>query len=272
MKNINTILSAVCFVSFAAALYALYQLPSDLIEYQIIDLTQRASVQPVLDRLYAVVGTAILLGMAAVASGWMSRPAGKARLEVVSTEHATDQRSQTPDAEVDTTKTTQTFRIEGLEALLRDDCDAEAAFTQVLSKICHHTEASQAAAYQVKQEEGHRFIEMFAAYAYHAPEGKAPSYRFGEGLAGQVAKQGEPVMIDTVPEGYIEIISGLGKATPAHLLILPLKHDGEVVGVVEIASFTKFTEQQQNSIQEVLERLALKLLNSDNVSLAEATS
>ncbi len=166
----------------------------------------------------------------------------------------------------------QTFGIEGIEALLKDEYDVAEAFNEVLSKICHYTEASQAAAYRVQQGEEYRFIEMFASFAYHAPEGKTPTYRFGEGLAGQVAKQGERVVIDTVPEGYIEILSGLGQATPAHLLILPVKHEEDIVGVVEIASFTEFTEQQQDGIQDTLDRLALKLSNSDNVSLAEATS
>ncbi len=72
MKNINVILSVLCYAGFAMALYALYQLPTSLVEHQIISLAQRASVQPVLDQLYAVVGIAILLGMATVTSWWIN--------------------------------------------------------------------------------------------------------------------------------------------------------------------------------------------------------
>jgi hypothetical protein len=54
-------------------------------------------------------------------------------------------------------------------------------------------------------------------------------------------------------------------------MIHPLKHDEEVLGVVEIASFTKFTTQQKEYVEAALHQLTLKLVNTNSVSLEEAT-
>ena len=124
-----------------------------------------------------------------------------------------------------------------------------------------------------KMEDGYTVITdryYFSSYAYHVPEGEKISFRFGEGLAGQVAKEGKMINIDAVPEGYIRILSGLGSASPRHLIIIPLKEADQVRGVVEIASFHSFSSQTEIELQQTFDKLALKLINDDNVSLENA--
>jgi putative methionine-R-sulfoxide reductase with GAF domain len=139
-----------------------------------------------------------------------------------------------------------------IESLLRQEATSlKPVFEQVLVKICRDLEASQAAFYIAKRYEGRRVLELFATYAFHIAESKTFHYEFGEGLAGQVAKEGRPVVIKNVPEGYVNILSGLGKAAPAELLIVPVLHDGQVVAVAEIASFQAFTPAGQAYVEEV---------------------
>ena len=59
--------------------------------------------------------------------------------------------------------------------------------------------------------------------------------RFGEGLSGQVLKDGEPACFSGVP--YLKAFSGLGNSQKLHLYILPLVTNNSVVGVVELGSF-----------------------------------
>lgn len=63
------------------------------------------------------------------------------------------------------------------------------------------------------------------------------SIRLGEGLSGQVLKDGEPVGFSGVPVSYLKACSGLGTSQKVHLYMLPLIADNSVVGVVELASF-----------------------------------
>ncbi|MDZ7607941.1 MAG: GAF domain-containing protein [Cyclobacteriaceae bacterium] len=113
-------------------------------------------------------------------------------------------------------------------------------------------DASQALYYVVKKEKGIRYIEMMSSFAYSLPESETIKYEFGEGLAGQAAKDGKLINISEVPKGYITIISGLGASSPNHLVILPIKQGDEVAAVVEIGSFKGITSDEIKLIQEVL--------------------
>jgi signal transduction protein with GAF and PtsI domain len=101
-------------------------------------------------------------------------------------------------------------------------------------------------------------ITLFASYAFVLPESQTISYEFGEGLAGQVAKEKKLINISDIPAGYIKILSGLGESNPAHLLLCPIMKDSKLLGVAEIASFKAF-----NKSHEVLVEKSLALLAND---------
>lgn len=271
MKKINILLTVLYIIGLIVSAYTLYQLPVSLMGHRVMDLTQLPQAQPVFNQLYLIMGGVLTLGIAAVVGLWMKHRQSDSLVAAAlptgqeSIYQGYEDESEKSDAEV-------ALQIKGIHEIMVGEDNEETAFTKALSLVCHHTEASQAAAYRVRHAEQYSCIELFASFAYHAPEGETVTYRFGEGLAGQVAKHGECLTIDAVPEGYIEIISGLGRATPTHLIILPVKHDDQVVGVVEIASFKEFSEQQKSVLLTTFDQLGLKLLNNDNVSLEEATS
>ncbi|HOP04277.1 MAG TPA: GAF domain-containing protein [Tenuifilaceae bacterium] len=79
-------------------------------------------------------------------------------------------------------------------------------------------------------------------YAYFSEE-IPREFSEGETLSGQVAKNKILLNLDNVPEGYITILSGLGKGTPKNLIIAPvLTAQSECIGVIELASFKPFTK------------------------------
>ena len=143
---------------------------------------------------------------------------------------------------------------------------------RVLNTVCKDLEASQAALFIAKKYEGRRILELFATYAYHIAESKTFHYEFGEGLAGQVAKEGKLINIRSVPDGYITILSGLGNASPTHLVIAPILHDGQVVAVMEVASFREFKHSDEEFIKEATliigKRLSNQFAEEELVSLS----
>ncbi len=87
-------------------------------------------------------------------------------------------------------------------------------------------------------------FEMVASYAYFS-ESEPPSFIEGETLPGQVAKNKAILNLSEVPEDYITVLSGLGKGTPSHLLIVPVGNmEGESVAIIELASFSAFSEEK----------------------------
>lgn len=121
----------------------------------------------------------------------------------------------------------------------------------LLEGLCKELEASVGAAFMSVKIEDKRYLEFTAGYAYHLPDSQLLRFEFGEGLAGQVAKSGKAISIQEVPQDYISIVSGLGKATPKYMIILPIIVSENVVGVMEIASFKPLGDIELNFAKEV---------------------
>src|SRR5580698_214056 len=102
-------------------------------------------------------------------------------------------------------------------------------------------------------------LRLIAGYGLRADKDAPIQYRIGQSLIGQVAKSKRPVVVNEIPEGYIRISSGLGEAPPASLAILPLLFEGEVLGVVELASFSKFTPIQIDFLEQFAETLGISV-------------
>lgn len=60
------------------------------------------------------------------------------------------------------------------------------------------------------------------------------SFQMGDGLLGQAARDHSTIRINEVPEGYLQIGSGLGRGNPRFLVISAAAIDGEVNAVLEL--------------------------------------
>ena len=96
---------------------------------------------------------------------------------------------------------------------------------------------------------------MRGSYGYSA--GSMPtSFRPGETLIGTAAEEKRTIQVDNVPPGYLKISSGLGEAPPAHVIVLPVLFEGQVLGVIELASFQPFTQIQRDFLNQLAEMIA----------------
>ncbi|MES2174263.1 MAG: response regulator [Pseudomonadota bacterium] len=73
-----------------------------------------------------------------------------------------------------------------------------------------------------------------------------------EGLLGQVAAEGAPLVLQDIPDGYMTIGSALGRDRPRHLVIIPAKADEVVNAVLELGFFQPVTP----AVLELLEQAA----------------
>jgi len=102
-------------------------------------------------------------------------------------------------------------------------------------------------------------LRLIAGYGLRADKDAPMQYRIGQSLIGQVAKSKRLVVVDEIPHGYIKISSGLGEAPPANLVVFPLLFEGEVLGVVELASFSRFTPIQIDFLEQFAETLGISV-------------
>ncbi|MEV4998664.1 HAMP domain-containing protein [Streptomyces niveus] len=95
---------------------------------------------------------------------------------------------------------------------------------------------------------------MRGSYGYSA--GSMPtSFRPGETLIGTAAEEKRTIQVN-VPPGYLKISSGLGEASPAYVIVLPVLFEGKVLGVIELASFQPFTQIQRDFLNQIAEMIA----------------
>ena len=103
----------------------------------------------------------------------------------------------------------------------------------IVNEVCKQLQAGQAALYTAQEST----LKFRCGYAVSHDDFMKHEYTFGEGVIGRVAKDAHSLYIDKLPQGYIIIFSGLGSSYPAYLAIIPLVHNEEVKGVLEIALF-----------------------------------
>jgi hypothetical protein len=85
----------------------------------------------------------------------------------------------------------------------------------------------------------HREFTRIATYGFM--KGGLTRFEAGEGLAGQAAVERKQILISDVPAGYLRVGSGLGEAAPVSVVVLPILFEDQVLGVLELASLTRFS-------------------------------
>ena len=75
-----------------------------------------------------------------------------------------------------------------------------------------------------------------ATYASALPT-EPYSFREGEGLTGQAAANQKMMVLTTLPEGYREVFSGLGKSQPSYLAIVPIVLRNQTLAVLECSGY-----------------------------------
>jgi PAS domain S-box-containing protein len=136
---------------------------------------------------------------------------------------------------------------------------------KLISNLVKYLKANQSGFFLVEEDEkGNRFIDMIACHAYDRKKFADKRIAWGEGLIGTCALEKKTTYLLDIPDKYLTITSGLGRANPNVLLIVPLLVNNEVQGIIEIASFTKFEDYQVEFIEKVADSIAMTLSNIKN--------
>ncbi len=117
------------------------------------------------------------------------------------------------------------------------------------------------------------YYDLLGAYAYSRTKYLDKQIRPGEGLVGAVATEKYTVYMTDIPNEYIEIESGVGSANPNSMLIVPLKIEDNVLGVIELASFNNFEKYEIELVEKIAESIAATLstarINTKTAELLE---
>lgn len=111
-----------------------------------------------------------------------------------------------------------------------------------------------------------KYLNLLACYAYDRKKFTNKHIKWGDGLIGTCAIEQKSIYMTDIPDSYLTITSGLGKSNPRNLLIIPLIHNNETKGIIELSSFKTFKEDEIDFAEKIAESVAMtieNILNSD---------
>lgn len=115
-------------------------------------------------------------------------------------------------------------------------------------------------AFYAKGPETRKF-ELLGSYGYKAQQQAPRIVEPGAGLVGQAALERHAIVLNDVPDNYTSIHSATGEAPPRSVVLMPVISREDVLGVIEVASFTPLTDVQRELLDELMPIVALSLEN-----------
>ena len=132
--------------------------------------------------------------------------------------------------------------------------DVQLLSDQLLTYLVRYLKANQGMLFFWEEEKQH--LVLASCHAYDKKKFIEQQISPGEGLVGQTFLEQETTHLTEIPAAYMTIASGLGKALPSSLLLVPLKVNERTIGILELASFGAFAEHTIAFLEEVGEIIA----------------
>jgi HAMP domain-containing protein/signal transduction histidine kinase/CheY-like chemotaxis protein len=128
----------------------------------------------------------------------------------------------------------------------------------ILSELAPVVGAQQGEFYVLDSTGESQRLTLLAGYASGGHGSLGKRIGMGQGLVGQCAFEKQK-MLANIPPDYIRISSGLGEAAPRSILVLPIIFEGQVKGVLELASLERFNPSHQAFLDQLTESIGIVL-------------
>ncbi|WP_377274062.1 HAMP domain-containing protein [Peterkaempfera sp. SMS 1(5)a] len=164
---------------------------------------------------------------------------------------------------------TNLARISGL---LQGRRDLEAVAALIMSELTPVVSAQHGAFFLAQpasrsaalvtedDDESDVVLRLIGSYGYQR-RAMPTHFRPGESLIGQAAVEKRSIMLKEAPPGYLKIASGLGEASPANVIVLPVMFEGRMLGVIELASFSTFTNVALDFLEQIADLIGVTVNN-----------
>ncbi|UII25292.1 PAS domain S-box protein [Fulvivirga maritima] len=150
--------------------------------------------------------------------------------------------------------------IEGLakfsELLRSHEKNIRELSEDIITNLVRYVSANQGGLFVHQKEDEDEYLKLTACYAYDKVRIRDKRIEIGQGQIGQCYLEKETVCLLDVPQGYVSITSGLGEATPENVILVPLKLNEKIYGVIELASFEIFSDYKIKFLEQLAENIA----------------
>jgi PAS domain S-box-containing protein len=131
---------------------------------------------------------------------------------------------------------------------------------EIIKLLVLYLNANQGALFIINTaDKSGEYMDLTACYAWNKKKFLNDRVNKGDGLTGQAWAEKNYIYLKEVPEDYIQLTSGLGKALPRTVLIVPMVLNNVVFGVIELASLHTFEQYQIDFLVKTGENIASTL-------------
>jgi len=148
------------------------------------------------------------------------------------------------------------------DILRRNNDNIEVLSFEIISNLCKYVGSVQGGFFLLNDNSRFdTYFELVAHYAYNRQKYSQKRIEWNEGLIGRAAFEKRILILDNIPQDYLEVTGGLGEANPEYLLIAPLMYNDDVHGVIELAGFDPFLPHQIEFVKKIAESIGSTIGN-----------
>jgi HAMP domain-containing protein/signal transduction histidine kinase/CheY-like chemotaxis protein len=142
--------------------------------------------------------------------------------------------------------------------MLQGQRDLMTVGQMILSELAPVVGAHQAEFYVLaKPDSDSPKLKLLASYASKGRRAHGKEMDIGEGLIGQCAIEKRKLLLTNVRSDAFRIATGLSESSALDVLVMPVVFEGEVRGVMELASLEHFNPSHQAFLDQLTESIGI---------------
>jgi signal transduction histidine kinase/CheY-like chemotaxis protein/HAMP domain-containing protein len=141
--------------------------------------------------------------------------------------------------------------------MLQGQKDLTTVARLILSELAPVVAAQHALFYVLHATREAPRLTLVASYGAKGQSALGSQLELGQGMVGQCAVERSKILLANVPQNYVQIHSGLGASAPQNIFVLPIIFEGQVKGVLELASFERFSPTHEQFLDQLTESIGI---------------
>jgi signal transduction histidine kinase/DNA-binding response OmpR family regulator/HAMP domain-containing protein len=146
-----------------------------------------------------------------------------------------------------------------ISSLMQGHRDLPVVAELIMDELTPLVSAQYGAFYLAEDGDDGPELRLVGSYGYPDDDTRPTRIPFGRSLVGQAARSRRTITVEQLPPDYVTISSGLGRAVPGSLLLLPILFEDQVLGVIELASVTPFTPIHRDFLEQLKETIGVNV-------------